>query len=194
MVTNPVSRRNVGAKHMSAFAGRRRISRIELDRMKERTDGLRRTLDFSRPRPAAGSEPADTLPWAIASTDTTTPTVTTGDGYFVTHYDTGTRMDKLTGESPTITGTGVLVAELTVDASTSAGTWTTAWKFITDAGITDLATAYSAMTAAGKSDTTHIRVPVWFVERSGSEAPYTLTTTRMWFGHIENTMWRPPFA
>lgn len=140
------------------------------------------------------SAAADTLPWAIASTNTTTPTVTTGDGYFVTHYDGGTRMDKLTGESPTITGTGVLVAELTVDASTSAGTWTTAWKFITDAGITDLATAYSAMTAAGKSDATHIRVPVWFVERSGSAAPYTLTTTRMWFGHIENTMWRPPFA
>jgi len=187
----------MGTINMSAFAGRKRISRIELDRMKERTDGLRRTLDFSRPRPAAVSEPTDTLPWAIADTDPgddeNDPTLTTGDGYFVTHYDGGTRMDKLTGESPDITGTGVLVAEMTVDASTSAGVWTTAWKFITDAGITDLATAYSAMTVAGKSDATHIRVPVWFVERSGS-GPYALTTTRMWFGHVENTMWRPPFA
>jgi len=171
---------------MSTFAGRRRISRIELDRMKERTDGLRQTLDFSRPRLAV-TITEDTLPFAIASTNTTTPTITASDGYFVTHYDSGTRWDKLTGESPTITGTGVVYAQLTVDASTSAGTWTTAWGF---AAAATLALAYAAVA----SDTTHIRVPIWFVERSGSSAPYTLTTTRMWFGHIENNMWRPPFA
>jgi hypothetical protein len=178
---------------MSQFIGHRRISRVKLERMAEKTEQIRRVLDFSRPRLSAASETADTLPWAIASTNTTTPTLTTGDGYFVTHHDTGTRMDKLTGVSPTITGTGVLVAELTIDRSTEAGTWATAWLFITDAGITTLATAYSAMTAAGQSDGTHLRVPVWFVARAGGAAPYSLTTTRMWFGHVENTMWRPPF-
>lgn len=136
---------------------------------------------------------ADVLPWAITDTDATTPQVTTAAGYFLTHYDGGTRRDKLEGDSPTITGTGVLVAELSVDASTSAGTWTTAWKFITDAGITDIATAWSALPAGGQSTSTKLRVPIWFLKRSGS-GPYTLTTTRMWFGHIENTMWRPPFA
>ncbi|MFH1604938.1 MAG: hypothetical protein ABIH03_13640, partial [Pseudomonadota bacterium] len=114
--------------------------------------------------------PDDVLPWAITDTDPgddeTDPTVTTGDGYFVTHYNGGTRYDKLTGESPDITGTGVLVAEMEIDSSTEDGTWTTAWKYITDAGITTLATAYSGMTAAGKSDGSHIRVPIWFVERA----------------------------
>jgi len=154
---------------------------------------VRRSLDVRGGLWRRPYAPTDGLPWAISILDTTTPTITTGDGYFFTHYDGGTRYDKLTGVSPTITGTGVLVAELTVDASTEAGTWTPAWIYITDAGITTLETAYSGMTAAGKSDTTHLRVPVWFVERTGTGAPYALTATRMWFGHIENTMWRPPF-
>jgi len=143
-------------------------------------------------------ESADELPWSIASTDAATPTLTTGDGYFITHHDSGTRYDKLTGVSPEITETGVLVAELTVDGSTSAGTWTTAWLFITDAGITDLATAYSAMPAAGQTVTSgatlYLREPVWFIARSGSAGAYTLTCTRMNFGHIKNEIWRPPFA
>ena len=180
---------------MSTFTGRRNISRIALDRMNEQVERNRRVLDFSKPRESAA--PSLVLPWTITAQNTATPTLTTGDGYFVTHYDGGTRFDKLTGVTPTISGTGVLVAELTIDASTAAGTWTTAWLWITDAGITTLATAYSAMTAAGQTlasgTTLYLREPVWFIERSGS-GPYSLTATRMNFGHIKNEAWRPPFA
>ena len=126
------------------------------------------------------------LPWAVTSTTLATPTVTTGDGFFVTDYDSGTRYDKLTGVSPTITGTGVLVAQLTVDASTSAGTWTTAWVF---AACADM----DSLPAGAQSDTTHLRRPIWFITRAGS-GPYTMTMERVWFGHVTNGMWRPPFA
>ena len=132
----------------------------------------------------AGS--GDIQPWTISATNTSTPTVTTGDGYFVTDYDSGTRWDKLTGVSPTITGTGVLVAQLTVDASTSAGTWTTAWVF---AACADM----DSLPAGAQSDTTHLRRPIWFITRAGS-GPYTMTMERVWFGHVTNGMWRPPFA
>ena len=133
---------------------------------------------------AAGS--TDGLPWAVSAINRATPTVTTGDGYFVTDYDSGTRYDKLTGVSPTITGTGVLVAQLTVDASTSAGTWTTAWVF---AACADM----DSLPAGAQSDTTHLRRPIWFITRAGS-GPYTMTMERVWFGHVTNGMWRPPFA